>query len=82
MVLDVEKDKKGGLAGTHKKSFEVINSASENLDLIDSWRILNPDSSRFTWRQKKSEIHSRLDFFPINQCTFFDIFNAEILAGY
>ena len=24
-VLDVEKDKKGGLARTHKKSLEVIN---------------------------------------------------------
>ena len=64
--LDVEKDKKGGFAGTHKISLEVINSASENLDLIDSWRILNPDSSRFTWRQKKSEIHCRLDFFLTN----------------
>ena len=65
-----------------KKSFEVINSASENSDLIDAWRVLNPDSSRFTWRQKKPEIHCRLDFFLINQCTFCNIINAEILAGY
>ena len=62
-VLDVEKDKKGGLARTQKKSTEVINSVSENLDMIDALRTLNPDSSRFTWRQKKPEIHSRLDFF-------------------
>ena len=82
LVLDVEKDKKGGLARTHKKSLEVINSASESLDLIDAWRVLNPDSSRFTWRQKKPEIHCRLDFFLINQCTFCNIINAEILAGY
>jgi len=52
LILDVEKDKKGGLARTHKKSLEVINSFSENLDLIDAWRVLNPESSRFTWRQK------------------------------
>ena len=82
LVLDVEKVKKGGLARTHKKSLEVINSASESLDLIDAWRVLNPDSSRFTWRQKKPEIHCRLDFFLINQCTFCNIINAEILAGY
>lgn len=28
------------------------------------------------------EIHCRLDFFLINQCTFCNIINAEILAGY
>ena len=77
-----KKTKKGGLARTHNKSFEVIDSASENLYLIDAWRVLNPDSSRFTWRQKKPEIHCRLDFFLINQCTFCNIINVEILAGY
>ena len=82
LVLDVEKDKKGGLARTHKKSLQVINSASESLDLIDAWRVLNPDSSKFTWRQRKPEIHCRLDFFLINQRTFCNIINAEILAGY
>ncbi|CAH3030879.1 unnamed protein product, partial [Porites evermanni] len=57
-------------------------NASESLDLIDAWRVLNPDSSKFTWRQRKPEIHCRLDFFLINQCTFCNIINAEILAGY
>ena len=67
LVLDVNKDKKGGLARSHKKSLEVINDFSENLDLIDAWRVLNPESSRFTWRQKKPEVHCRLDFFLVNQ---------------
>ena len=40
---NVEKDKKGGLARTHKKSLEVINSVSESLDLIDAWRLTLPD---------------------------------------
>ena len=82
LVLDVEKGKKGSLVRTHKKSLKVINSASEKLDLIDPWRVLNPDSSRFTWRQKKAEIQCRLDFFLINQCTFCNNINAETLAGY
>ena len=77
-----KKIKKGRLARTHNKSFEVISSASENLDLIDAWRVLNPNSSRFTWREKKPEIHCRLDLFLINRCTFCNIINAEILAGY
>ena len=31
LVLDVENDKKGGLAKTHKKPLEVINSYCEDL---------------------------------------------------
>ena len=47
LVLDVDKDKKGGLARTHKNSREVITSFFENLDLIDAWRVLNSESSRY-----------------------------------
>ena len=63
LVLDVKKDKKGGLARTHQKSLKVINAFCEDLNLSDVWRVLNPDLSKFTWRQRKPEIHSRLDFF-------------------
>ena len=65
-----------------KRQVKVIISFSENLDLIDAWRVLNPDSSRFTWRQKKPEIHRRLDFFLHNQCIFCNTIDAEVLAGY
>ena len=82
LVLDVEKDKKGGLARTHYKSLEVINNFSENLDLVDVWRALNPNSLRYTWRQRKPEIHCRLDFFLISQCTLCNTINADILPGY
>ena len=70
MVLDVE------------KSLEVIKNFSKNLDLVDAWRILNPDSSRYTWRQKKPEIHCRLDFFLISHDTLCNIIEADILPGY
>ena len=36
LVLDVDKDNKGGLARTHKKSREVITNFFENLDLTDA----------------------------------------------
>ena len=60
LVLDLEKDKKGGLARTHQKSLEVTKTFCEDLDLIDAWRVLHPDLSRFTWRQRRPEIHCRL----------------------
>jgi len=33
LVLDVEKDKRGGLARTHKNALKVIRDFSENLGL-------------------------------------------------
>ena len=82
LILEVVKDKKGGLARTHKKSREVIADFVENLDLIDAWRVLNPEISRFTWRQKKPEVHCRLDFFLENQTTFCNTVSADIVPGY
>lgn len=50
LVLNVDKDKKGGFVRFYKKSLEVINDLFVNLDLIDVWRVLNFESFRFTWR--------------------------------
>ena len=66
-MLHVEKDKKGGLASTHKKSLEAVKDLS--LDLIDAWRVLHPDLLQFAWRQRKAEIQCKLDFFRVSQST-------------
>ena len=82
LVLDVEKDKKGGLAKTHKKSREVLNKFTEDLDLVDVWRVQNPESQRFTWRQRNPEIHCRLDFFLVNKSIICSAINTDIVPGY
>ena len=61
LVLNLEKDKKGGLPKTHKKAAQVVSEIVEKLALTDIWRVQNPDIERFTWRQK-NPIHCRLDF--------------------
>ena len=72
----------GGLARTHQNSLNVINAFCENEDLVDVWRVLNPDSARFTWRQKRPEVHCRLDFFLVNQSILCNTNKADILTGY
>ena len=42
--------------------FEHLNSFSGDFDLIDVWRVQNPELRRFTWRQRNPEIHCRLFF--------------------
>ncbi|KAL9967518.1 hypothetical protein ACROYT_G025762 [Oculina patagonica] len=43
LVLDVEKDKKGGLPKTHHNAQKTIHEICDNFDLVDAWRILNPE---------------------------------------
>ena len=37
-----------------------------NFDLIDIWRNMNINESRYTWRQKQPFVQSRLDYFSIH----------------
>ena len=82
LVLDINKDKKGGLAKTHHKSIKAIRDHMNELDLVDVWRTLNEDERRYTWRRKNSEVHCRLDFFLASQTLLGNITNAEIVPGY
>lgn len=43
LLLDVEKDKEGGLTKRHKKLLRVINMVAGDFDLIDAWRVQNPE---------------------------------------
>ena len=82
LVLSLEKDKKGGFAKTHRNGLKTIQEISENLDLLDVWRIYNPDDRRYTWRQQQPKVQCRLDFFLISQNVIDDVTNADIVPGY
>ena len=81
-MLNLEKDKKGGVAKTHNNSFKVVQEFMENLDLTDAWRVLHPDSLRYTWRRRKPEIQCRLDFFLVSQSLMCNVTHADISTGY
>ena len=57
LVFDVKKDKRGGLARTHKNALKVIQDVSENLGLTDIWRLFNTEARRYTWRQNQPVLH-------------------------
>ena len=82
LVLDVEKDKKGGLPKTHNNARKILCEISKTFDLVDAWRLLNPDISRFTWRQKQPEVHCRLDFFLVSQSFMGNVASADILSDF
>ena len=49
-----------------------------DFDLVDIWRIRNPTTSRFTWRQKTPVVQRRLDFWLISDSLQDEIISAEI----
>jgi len=43
LVLNLEKNKKGGLPRTHTKAVNPINEHATKFDLVDAWRVSNPE---------------------------------------
>ena len=72
LVLDIDIDKKGGLAKTHTKAVKVIKDHMAELDLVDVW-FLN---------RQKPKIHCRLDFFLVSQSLACNVTNSDVLAGF
>ena len=81
-VLDVQKDKQGGRPVTHEKSLEKAKYIIDSLDLVDIWRMLNPDARHFTWRRSCPEIKCRLDFFLISSSLIPAVTSADVLTGF
>ena len=82
LVMDVQKDKNGVNATTHRNSLKEVQNIANSLDLIDVWPTLNPNGKRFTWRRTTPEVHCRLDYFMISSSLTTAITKADILPGY
>lgn len=65
LTLDKNLDCSGGNP-VYKNSIKILEDIMLEHDLIDIWRIRNPDCKRFTWRQKSPLIQRRLDYWLIS----------------
>ena len=52
-----------------------------DFDLVDIWRIRNPTTRRFTWRQRNPFIQRRLDFWLISDVCQEDIEGTDIIPS-
>ena len=84
IVLDIAKDKRGGLQQTHKSSLNIINNWMEETDLIDIWRLMNPNEFRFTWKRSNPSpgIFCRLDYFLVSFGLIDKINKCDIVPGF
>ena len=62
-----------------KDSVKALEEILIENDLIDIWRIQNPEIRRFTWRQKTPLIQRRLDYWFIPELLQDDVAKIEIV---
>ena len=79
-VFDVNKDKKGGRQTTHSNSVNCINEIKDEYNLVDIWRLKNPELSMYTWHSKN--VFCRLDFFLISCDLVAQVDKCEISPGF
>ena len=80
VALDSDLDCSGGNP-FKKDSVKNIQDLCLDYDLVDIWRIRNPDTKRFTWRQKKPLIQRRLDYWLISDVCQEDIEKTDIISS-
>ena len=80
----IEKNDRSGGNYNYKiwqKNADILEEISEKHDLIDIWRVRNPEKTRFTWRRTKPVIQSRIDRFYISDTMQYNISKADIIPG-
>lgn len=79
VTLDPALDCSGGNPSL-KESVKFLEDIMMENDLVDIWRIRNPDNKRFTWRQKNPIIQRRLDYWFISDMLQEDVVRCEIIT--
>ena len=76
-------DRKGGSYTKWAPNIKVLEETAENINLVDIWRIRNPDKSRYTWRGKVRHhlIQSRIDRIYISDSLQYNVHKSDILPG-
>ena len=80
IALDSDLDCSGGNP-FKKDSVKCIQDLCLDYDLVDIWRIRNPEIKRFTWTQKNPLIQRRLDYWLISDVCQEDIEKPDIISS-
>lgn len=82
LVLDPSRDYYNYKHVNNPRARQAVDEMTQELDLCDIWRELNPDCLRYTWRRHNPFQQSRLDFFLISDMVIALVDDADIICGY
>ena len=76
-------DKKGGVKEDISKYATSLYEMMEEFNLIDAWRIINPDAKKFTWRgnTRQGLVQSRLDYILASAHMLYELKLTDISPG-
>ena len=81
IVQNQEMDKFGGIHNPKHKSLEKLQDILNTYNLTDVWRMKNPNTVRYTWRQRNPIIQCRLDYWLISEKLVDDVAKSEIIPS-
>jgi len=76
-------DRKGGNYTKWKNNINILDEITEKTNIVDIWRIRNPDIARYSWRGKVRNhlIQSRIDRIYISDALQYNVSKTDILTG-
>ena len=77
-------DKKGLRQEKLSETSRALNEFIEEFNLMDVWRVINPDDTKFTWRgyTRNGFVQSRIDYFLASTHMVYDLDDVEIKPGF
>ena len=84
LYLDPELDCYIGSKKKRNATAEMLVEYMEENNIVDCWRVRNPDIKRYTWRRAANNItqQSRLDYFLISEGLMFNTTSCEIHTSF
>ena len=68
IILDASRDRTSGEIHKNEPAAAIVRQAIDDLDLVDVWRIMKPDTPGYTWRRRKPYVLAeRLDLILITE---------------
>ena len=80
VAMDPDLDCSGGNPAV-KDSVKCVEDVMMNYDLVDIWRIRNPNTKKFSWRQKSPIIQRCLDYWLISDLLQDDVAKVDMVTA-
>jgi len=79
--LNPQMDKKGGIMTTRQNIVDRIEDIQTVFNLLDIWRVKNPNLKSFTWSQKSPFIFCKLDYWLLSDALFDMVKDVDIVPS-
>ena len=81
VIRDPEIDKSGGNGRVKTKAIDAVTRLLTKYNLNDVWRVKNPNTPRYSWRQNHPLVQCRLDYWLLSDSLFDNVTDTSIIPS-